>query len=188
MSKRKDKYNGFKVPKRNGPSSTKCVGFIYQMIKEANDTLLNEDVKKAFNNFVDCLLQYDIYSWIDKQYTSGIAIKEYDNTYLVYDNMKAINCRFKYDNASYNSETKKKLTEECSIVLQQYIPLYDLIKHDVVPYMKKKQWEISSKRDIENYHRLIDREEKIIVHYENMIRQSRSRMCEYAEKALALTS
>ena len=82
-----DKYNGFKVPARTGPSSTRCVNHIYDMIKEAAPTLLErDDVRTAFNNFVECLRKYDteIESWVPpkyNRYSIGIKIDE-TNKYL----------------------------------------------------------------------------------------------------------
>ena len=74
-----DKYNGFKVPARTGPSSTRCVNHIYDMIKEAAPTLLErDDVRTAFNNFVECLRKYDteIESWVPPKYNRySIGIK-----------------------------------------------------------------------------------------------------------------
>lgn len=187
MSKRKDKYDGFKVPSTKGPAATKCVTYIYQMIKEANPKLLNEDVKKAFNNFVECLLRYDtLYSWTGRKYRDGIKIVE-NNEKTCIINLKSINCRFNYDN-DYNTESKNKLIAESCDVLNHYIPLYDLIKRDVVPYMEIKQWEITSKFEIERYHKAIEREEKTIIYFEKAIETARKAMCEYAEKAVALQS
>jgi len=187
MSKRKDKYDGFKVPPKKGPAATKCATYIYQMIKEANPKLLNEDVKKAFNNFVECLLKYDnLYSWTGRKYRDGIKIVE-NNEMTCVINLKSINCRFSYDH-EYSMELKKKLIMESCDVINHYIPLYDLIKRDVVPFMEIKQWEITSKIEIERYHKAIEREEKTITYFEKAIETARRTMCEYAEKAVALQS
>jgi len=52
--------------------------------------------------------------------------------------------------------------------------------------MELKHWKIKSKKDIEFYHKLIEREEATIKNYEASINASRQNMCNYAERALAL--
>ena len=188
--KKPDKYNGFHVYSKSGDKSTRCTAHIYDMIKEANSELLTrEDVKKAFNDFVACLKKHDkLESYSSKVTRFIIGIKILENTEKnCFQNVKNLNCRFTYENDRYrDSEIKAQLMKECADVIDSYIPLYDLIKRDVVPYMEFKQWEIQSKKDIEMYHRLIEREETVITNYQNAIDSSRERMCEYARKALDL--
>lgn len=187
---RVNKYNGFNVYSKSGHKGTKCTIHIYDMIKEANPELLGKDnVKKAFNDFVDCLKKYDTlesYSPKNKRYIKGIKIVENtENT--CFDNFKDINCRFTYENNRYrDSEINAKLKKDCFDIINSYIPLYELIKRDVVPYMELKQWEIQSKKEIQKYHNLIEKEENIIIDYQNAINLARARMCEYAKRAFDL--
>jgi hypothetical protein len=175
-----DKYNGFKVPSKSGPITTKCVIHIYDMIKEAAPTLIErDDVRIAFNNFVDCLRKYDgvIESWIPSakyKYNSGIKINENNK----FEPLKGLACRFRY---TYND-----ISESAKIILNAYRPLYDLIKRDIVPYMEIKHWEIRNKKDTEKYHKIIEKEERNIKTFEEAIQNARKVICEYAEKALAL--
>lgn len=184
-----DKYNGFKVPAKAGPRSTRGVNHIYDMIKEAAPTLLErDDVRTAFNNYVDCLRVWDdvLTTWgpsKNYKYNSGIKINENDR----FSPSKGLHFRFNYEyNIGAYASLKEKLDTDSTIILNAYRPLYDLIKRDVVPYMEIKQWELRSKKDIENYHRMIEREEKNIQTFEGAIESTRKVICEYATKALAL--
>lgn len=186
---KKLKHNGFDLPPKSGPKSTKCAKYIYEMIKEAKPELLDrEDVKKAFNDFVACLRKYDTlesYTYAYSKYTVGIKIEENTESKCI-DNFKALNCKFNYENDVYrNIDLKTKLRTECFDVVTAYVPLYDLIKRDIIPYMELKNWVIRSKKEIEYFHRLIEREEATIKHYEKSIERSRQFMCDYAKKALA---
>ena len=178
-----EKYNGFKVNTRM--QSTRCIPHIYEMMKSANPTLLErEDVKKAFNDFVEFLIKYNDSFQSTKptkhnKYTTGVKLK------IKKDYLAELNFRFIYpQNKMWSSELTRKFDEYSNEFLTYYTPLYDLIKRDVIPYMEIKDWEIKSKNMIEYYHRLIEREEVDIKRYELYINQSRSRMGEYAEKAL----
>ena len=178
-----DKYNGFKVPAKDGPKSTKAVSHIYDMIKEAAPTLLErDDVRTAFNNFIDYLRKYDdiLESWrpsIYNKYSCGVKIDESNKSYLH-------GLLFRYD---YYQQNKNGLAYHHAIdVIGAYRPLYDLIKRDVVPYMEIKDWEIKSKKDIEYYHKQMEKMEQAIRAYENAIINTRKTMCDYAQRALAL--
>lgn len=184
-----DKYNGFKVPPKSGPRSTRCVNHIYDMIKEAAPTLLErDDVRTAFNNFVDCLRKYDteIESWVPpkyNRYSMGIKIDENNK----YSHLKGLNCRFKNEYSAYNNpDIKKTLTNDTNVILNTYKPLYELIKRNVVPYMEIKDWELKSKKDIDVYHKYMEKLERDIKTYEQSINQTRKIICEYAQKCLAL--
>ena len=184
-----DKYNGFKVPPKTGPKSTRYINHIYDIIKEAAPTLLErDDVRTAFNNFVDCLRKYDdtLESWVPakySKYTTGIKINEKDP----YSYLKGLPCRFKGEYESWrNTDTKKKMMDDANDVLSTYRPLYDLIKRDVVPYMELKQYELTSKKEIEHYHRAMEKLENDIKVYERSIESHRKAISEYAAKCISL--
>jgi hypothetical protein len=167
-----DRYNGFKVPPKVDLSSTSCTNHIYSIIKEAAPVLLDrDDVRTAFNNFVDCLSKYDdvIESWIPcswNKYHSGINIK-CDSTNPC-DKICYINCRFDTGNSDYEYG-RLNLNEIANDILNTYKPLYDLIKRDVVPYMEIKHWEIENKSRINCYIRLIKNKEKKIKELQDKI-------------------
>lgn len=183
-------YNGFKVPSKSGPRCTKCIPYMYDMIKEANPLLLeNEDVKTAFNSFVECLQKYETLYYCNNRfkYNNGIKIRENTDENCVL-NLHAINCRFSYDTEAYKLEIKTKHFKECKDVINHYEPLYHLIKRDVVPHMEIKRWEITSKKDIEHFHNLIEEGQENIKIYERSIETTRKLMAKHAESALALYS
>ena len=180
---KKDRYNGFKVPSKNGPKQTQCVTHIYGMMKEANPLLLESpDVKKAFNDFVDCLLKYESLESFNikrNKYLTGIKI---DNEKSCIENVTYLNCKF---DCEYRSDIDRLMKESLNII-NSYIPLYELIKRDVIPYMEIKQWEIQSKKEIEYCHRMIQKEEDSIKTFEESIGYSRRSMCKYAKRAVDL--
>ena len=203
---KKDKFNYFNVPLiRNGPSYSKSVRHIYDMIQEASPQLLvREDVRKAFNDFVGFLANYDniLVSWSNGRtykYASGVKITDNSQTSL-----RELNCRLDYnvfdekdykeiedrwvefDNVKINSPKAKKIMIDSKDIIKSYTPLYDLIKREVVPYMELKNWDISRKIKIAHYHDMIEKNENDIKQYEKYIERCRSHMGEYAEKVLFL--
>ena len=92
-----DKYNGFKVPAKSR-TSTKWAIHIYDMIKEAKPTLLeNEPVKDAYNKLIECLIKYEgtIESWIPTKYHKyAVGIKPRNNSYGV--DMQCLPVRWTY--------------------------------------------------------------------------------------------
>ena len=184
-----DKYNGFKVPPKTGPKSTRCVIHIYDMIKEAAPTLLErDDVRTAFNNFVDCLRKYDdtFESWIPPKYNkyiTGIKIIENDK----YSLLKGLTGRFKYDYNSYSKDDiNMMLITNSNDIINAYRPLYELIKRDVIPYMEITEWQIKSKKDINYYHKQMEKMERDIKSHENAIINIRKMICDHAQRALTL--
>jgi hypothetical protein len=185
-----DKYNGFKVPTRTR-KSTKWTIYIYDMIKEAKSELLSIDpVKNAYNNLVDCLIKYDdtLETWVPAKYAkysktgNGIILK---NEY--YSDLMGIPGKWNYTWQQQNDPIiKEQIKKDSKDITDTYTVLYELIKRDIVPYMETKQWEISSKREVEQYHNQIEKLEKDIKFYEQSIINTRKTICEYAQKALKL--
>lgn len=187
-----DKYNGFKVQVRTR-KVTKWTLYIYEMIKEAKPELLSVDlVKDAFNNLVECLIKYEtnLETWTPTKYYkyqksgNGIILKE-----DYYTNLMGIPGRWNYTwEQQRDSIIKDKIKKDSKDITDTYTVLYDLIKRDIVPYMEKKQWEISSKKDIEYYHNQMEKLERDIKMFEQSIINTRKTLCEYAEKALKLST
>ena len=199
---RKNRYNGFNVPdKITGPRSTRFFNYLYGMIKESAPALLErEDVRKAYNQIVECCFKYDEYigSYIpsgSNKYFSKYILMSYDcpkinsednsnsdinndigeddsdntdvDTHFVVDddgliiNNSSIPLLFLLD---FN--TTKNIILATSIrrdITKNYIPLYELIKRDVIPYMDRKEWEREKKY-------VLPRLNKKILFYNNRIK------------------
>lgn len=211
---KKDKFNNFTIPPRNTTTYSKTVKHIYDMIHEAAPQLLERaDVRDAFNTFVEFLKKYNniLTSWSNGQhykYASGVKITD--------DSLNCLNCRIYYGPDTWTADfikdteakwlsfihdkqsniqpnhllvsnvpTKKGIMDSSDII-NAYKPLYDLIKRDVVPYMEIKDWEIKSKKKIEYYHYLIERDEQNIKNLQKTIEKIRKNMSDNAESVLQL--
>ena len=184
------KNNGFNVPKRNAYTSTNACIYIYNMIKETNDILVKrEDVREAYNNFVECCIRYNncLYSHIppkSQMYHHKLL------PFLGFDVSIETGCLpfgFRYpvtSSAIINEENNKKKKDVTKEVLESYIVLYELIKRDVIPYMEIKSWEIISKRDIEYCNSRIQELNSSIKEYEKMIAKYQKTIAELAEMAI----
>jgi hypothetical protein len=183
-----DKYNGFKMPK--GIPSIKWTKAIYTIIEEAKPELLkNEEVKKAFNNLVECLIKHDNifivspinskskyncekYIKLSKDWKGRIALPGYFESRT--DGGKRI---------EYNEERKE--------IADTYNILYELIKRDIVNYMEIKFHEQNKIKDTEYYNKIIELYHNNIKGYklkitdlEINIRNIEEKIAEYANKAL----
>ncbi len=187
-----EKYNGFKVPPRNGAiQSIRWCNHVYHMIEEAKPELLQrDDVRNAYNVVIDCCRKYDgtLISWCPaKYYKYREGIKLLPPAESKYNYFRGLPCRFTYEyDAWNNAELKTRLSTETADVVASYSILYDLIKRDVVPYMETKQHEIDSKGLIERYHRLMEESEKNIKQWEAAIETTRKTIADYAEKCMKL--
>jgi hypothetical protein len=188
--KSKDKYNGFAVPPSTRVTS-RYARHIYEMIKEGAPELLErEDVKKAYNDFVECLDSYAgrLESWKTPKYaryTSGIK-PEANNAYTVFGSLPI---RFLNEYESWNKpDLKKQIQEDSAVIKAKYAVLYELIKRDVVHYMERKNHEITSKRTLEYYHKSIEKMEKDINTWEANIEWARKAICEFAQKSLDIAA
>ena len=192
------KNHGFNVPKRNGPESTRACIYIYNMIKEANETLLeNEDVLKAYNNFVECCLKYNdtILSYIPSK--SKIYSHElyphigFNNTNGVYCLPFEIRIPTIINTIIVKGELNNKNDECIKDILESYTVLYELIKRDIIPYMELKSWEVTSKVETEQYNaqirvlneRIKDCEDVISRHH-RFISKNQEFIAELAQRAL----
>jgi hypothetical protein len=186
-----DKYNGFAVPPRTRATSCGCI-HIYEMMKEANPTLLErEDVKAAFNDLVACFdsLPGEIQTWNTPKYNRynplTIMYKKSTYEYALFGSLP-ITFSFPYDQWK-SPEYKKRSQEVQALIMPKYEALYNLIKRDVIPYMETKQHEIRSKSQIESYHAGIDKYERLIKQAEESIIAYRKIICEYAQKSIDLS-
>jgi hypothetical protein len=177
-----DKYNGFKVPNKTD-TCTKWAIHIYNIIKEAKIELLsNILVKDAYNNLIVCLNKYKdtLESWIPAKYDKyTVGIK--------YDSYKRMPFRWNYtfkeqDDPIISAHIKDNTLD----IITTYMILYELIKRDVVPYMEQKEHDINNKKDIECYHRCIEKLERDIIIFENRIKSHRRSINTYVNTCIAL--
>ena len=183
-----DKYSGFKVPIKTRVS-TKWTIYIYDMIKEAKPELLESDaVKIAYNNLVECLIKYEgwqLETWIPpkyQKYNTGIKPKKDSYGYS-----QSLPVRWNYTWQQQNDPIiKAEIKEKTDDIINTYIILYDLIKRDVVPYMELKEHTRKSKKDIDYFHRVMEKLENDIKVWERAIESNRKSIGEYAAKCIAL--
>lgn len=187
-----EKNHGFKVPPKNGRNkSIRWCYHVYHMIEEAAPTLLqDENVKNAYNNVIDCCMKYEgrLDTWIPAKYhkyTHGIKLE--NSSGYGYGYFKGMPLRFNNEYDAYNNANLKQefktISEE---ILKTYNVLYDLIKRNVVNYMEIKAHEEKGKKDIEYYHRTMEKLERDIKAYEQAIETARRSISEYAKKCVAL--
>jgi len=157
--KKQIKNKGFNVPsKSNAPTATKWASYVFNMIKEAAPHLLErEDVKTAYNHFVDTLIQNSTNfrttcpTGYEKYYSTYIKIKDYHSIPMYLD--------YRYNIQGVNESQRMK---EKEAIFNSYIPLYELIKRDVIPYMDGKIHEMRKKRYTVIYHKRMEKIEKKI--------------------------
>ena len=187
-----DKYNGFNVPNPRGwQSCFKGAVYLYKMIQEAKPELLqNDGVRKAYNDFVEFLKNnYDlIYST-----TPAKSYKYYPNNIKVDPNNKldvnsALYKYYIYNTCFTVNISVKNVDEVKENFDKYYIPLYDLIKRDVIPYMELKEWEQRREIDTEYYGAAIQKSQNIIKYYQTEIEKLEKKIYDMAQKSLELQS
>ena len=126
--------------KRPSIISTRWIRHVYEMMVEANVTITDEIIH-TFNNVVKCLKKYPQMSTSTPlksvRYHGGIelTLSEYS--------ISGIFMHFEYTTPY---DTRKVICEE---IMQTYLPLYELIKDTVVPFMKKKHLHINAVKQLE---------------------------------------
>jgi hypothetical protein len=189
--KPKVKKNGFNVPLKSGAESTQFCYYMYTMIKETNLSLLEkDDIKTAYNNFVDCCKKYDenLITWVpegdDKYHRCitpyGVPIipHEVQNSKYPFP-FKHLPMRWKY----YMPD---KLQTEAEDIMNHYMVLYELIKRDVVPYMETKYWEITDKKRVEFLNSKIHKLEEEVKKYNEKLEEIQKLIYKCACEALKL--
>lgn len=151
--------------------------YIYNLIKGANKQLLkNEDICLAYNTFVDCLEKnsthfYTFYPY--KKYKSGFTLN--NNINAIY----GIPGRYVYNPTS---ELKTCLDD----ILNSYLPLYNMVKDEVIPYMEKKYAEVCTKKEIKIIKREISKYEKKIKKYQENIYSYQNKLSEFNNRLTEL--
>lgn len=191
------KNHGFNVPKKNGPQCTIGCIYIYNMIKEANEGLVQrEDVRDAYNNFVECCLKYtdNLYSHIPRK---SVTYHHKLRPFLGCDESTQTYCLpfgLRYptsNNQIVNEENNKKKANAEKDILEKYTVLYELIKRDVIPYMELKSWEVTCKEETEQcnaqirvYNERIKDWEELISRHQVYISNYQESIADLAQRAL----
>ena len=118
------------IPAKRAPiMSTRWARHVYEMMVEANVTITDEIIH-AYNKLVKCLKKYPQLSTStpmkSERYKVGIELK------LVEHYIDGIFLHFEHTTPY---DTRKIISEE---IMQTYLPLYELIKDIVVPFMRNK--------------------------------------------------
>lgn len=126
--------------KRSSIISTRWMRHVYEMMVEANVTITDEIIH-AFNNVMKCLKKYPQVSTstppkVDR-YRIGFQLKM--TNHYIHD----IFLHFEYTTPY---DARQVIADE---IMQTYTPLYELTKHIVEPYMKKKHLYTHSVRLLE---------------------------------------
>lgn len=197
-----DKYNGFKVPAKSSVHQKSIIWayHVYSIMKEAKPALLErEDIKVAYNNFVDCLnkykennpnqANYGLTSWLPSKknkYKSGII----PDVNLQSPEICFTKLPFSISYSTYqfnnNLQIREKRLKAYQDIITVYTVLYDLIKRDVVPFMELKNWEINSNIDINDYRKIMVKIENENKYYQEMIDNNLKTIAEITEKCVAL--
>jgi len=129
------------IPTKRSPiTSTRWMRHVYEMMVEANVTITDEIIH-AYNNVVKCLKKYTQMSTSTPlkslRYQVGIELIRSEHY------INGISMHFEY---TIPYDTRKVISEE---IMQTYLPLYELIKDTVVPFMKNKHLHINSVKQLE---------------------------------------
>jgi hypothetical protein len=160
-------YNGFNYPTEKHDAYI-WVQWCYEMVKEAEPSLLNsEEFKVAYNKMVDVctkhkdeLCCYERYSLSDRYSSTNIRWIN-DSKYI--PNWFGFAARFRNEN-SYNKRTYSATEYESARneILVAYKSVLDIIKPHIENYMNKKCKALVSKQKISYIKRSIKHKEKKI--------------------------
>jgi hypothetical protein len=129
------------IPTKRSPiTSTRWMRHVYEMMVEANVTITDEIIH-AYNNVVKCLKKYTQMSTSTPlkslRYQDGIEL------ILSEHSIRGIFMHFEY---TIPYDTRKVICQE---IMEIYIPLYELIKDTVVPFMKNKHLHLNAVKQLE---------------------------------------
>jgi len=132
ISTAKLKWN---VPAHRAPFDNLWPRHIYTIIKECNPTFLQRtDIHKAYHHLMEGLLSYiprimrSSEPYIRDRYHQGIHIQVIEELIS-----EAI--------AAQHNAPRQEFQAAAMDIMARYSVLYELIKHEVVPYMKRKSHE-----------------------------------------------
>jgi hypothetical protein len=160
--------------------STHWARHIYTMIKEANPALLQrDDIRDAYNHLVNFLiLQRDsVITYPPAAHAKYRAGIQYD-TLQSFSNSRTINLL--PGQYAYGAEQFRAIV---STIYDAYLPLYQLIKDEVVPYMarivKEKEYKDKKSGYTQSLNRLLEQQMKTIKQYQSTMSYMQKQIDEY---------
>ena len=191
--KKDDGTDKFKILKKSGLTANlaRWPLYIYNSMKDYTPhLLLREDVRIAYNNFIDCILKYQesLSTWAPykhDKYNYGFKINEKS-----VDFNKGLPFTLSYSwDARRDPNLKNKLDIESKDIIDTFRILYELIKKDIMPLVYLKHTEQNNKilkaqyfKEIERYELVIKNKEMKIKELEESIERCRENIVNYINK------
>jgi hypothetical protein len=133
------------VPNRRTQPQNMWPKHIYTIIKECNPAFLQRtDIHAAYQHLMEGLLLYaprimrTYEPHMDNKYNRGIHIQVIEE--LIAESI-----------STHNAVSRQEFQVAALDIMARYSVLYDLIKHEVVPYMERKSREIKVEKEKKNH-------------------------------------
>lgn len=133
------------VPNRRTHPQNMWPRHIHTIIKECNPALLQRtDIHEAYQHLMEGLLLYaprimrSYEPYKDNKYNRGIHIQVIEE--LIGESI-----------STHNGVTRQEFKAAATDIMARYSVLYELIKHEVVPYMERKNRELVMAKDTKHY-------------------------------------
>ena len=178
--------------------STRWTLHLHRMMKEANPALLKrEDVILAFNALVDVLLEYQshVYSCIPSvahRYRTGVDIEKNTEEEPLKDM-----CEVQVESVHVSPETSRVvirnryyrreiyIKEEKHIrnrIVEAYMPLFALIREDVLPYMERRNAAFVEKKTDVMIQRIVDRMERLQAKHQEELEKRQTDINQFVDR------
>lgn len=194
--KAKAKFN--LIPMKEPILSTRWTLHLHRMMKEANPALLKrEDVILAFNALVDVLLEYQshVYSCIPSvahRYSTGVDIEKNTAKEPLKDmcevQMKSVHvspetARVVIRHRYYSRKIYTKEEEQIrSRIVEAYMPLFALIREDVLPYMERRNAAFMEKKTDAMIHQIVDRMESLQAKHQEELEKRQNAINQFVDR------
>lgn len=148
ISTSKLKWN---VPNRRAHPDNMWPRHIYTIIKECNPTFLQQtDIHQAYHHLMEGLVSYTPRTmrsgepYVGDRYHQGIHIQVIEE--LITEAISA-----------QHNASRQEFQAAAMDIMARYSVLYDLIKHEVVPYMERKNREVKVEKEKKNHSQNLQR-------------------------------
>ena len=139
------------VPNRRTQPQNMWPKHIYTIIKECNPAFLQRtDIHAAYQHLMEGLLLYaprimrSYEPYKDDKYKKGIHIQVIEE--LIAESI-----------STYNAVSRQEFQVAATDIMTRYSVLYELIKHEVVPYMERKNREAKVAKETKNHEKNLQR-------------------------------